>query len=51
MEQYMIGVWEKEVQAANLEEISGVYKTNQADIGILYDEIINLPVTLTLLLY
>ena len=43
----MIGVSEKEVQAANLEEASGVYKINHVDIGILYDEIIGFTGSLT----
>lgn len=39
MEQYMIGVSELDVEGSNLQETSGVYKINHADIGVLYDEI------------
>jgi hypothetical protein len=39
MEQYMIGVSELDIERSNLQEISGIYKINHADIGILYDEI------------
>jgi len=38
MEQYMIGVSEKDVQTANLHDVSGIYKINYSDIGRLYDE-------------
>ncbi len=38
MEQYMIGVSEKDIETANLHDISGIYKINLVDIGILYDE-------------
>ena len=38
MEQYMIGVSEKDIQTANLHDVSGIYKINHNDIGILYDE-------------
>jgi CRISPR-associated endonuclease/helicase Cas3 len=39
MEQYMIGVSDLDVQKAGLQETSGIYKIDQADIGILYNEI------------
>jgi hypothetical protein len=39
MEQYMIGISELDVQKANLQETSGIYKINQSDIDILYNEI------------
>jgi CRISPR-associated endonuclease/helicase Cas3 len=39
MEQYMIGVSELDIERSNLQETSGVYKINHADIGVLYDEI------------
>jgi hypothetical protein len=39
MEQYMIGVSELDVHAAALQETFVIYKINQADIGILYNEI------------
>lgn len=39
MEQYMIGISEIDAHKSNLQETSGIYKINQADIGILYDEI------------
>jgi CRISPR-associated endonuclease/helicase Cas3 len=38
MEQYMIGVSEKDVQNVNLKESSGIYKINNSDIGRLYNE-------------
>ena len=38
MEQYMIGVSEKDIQSTNLDDVSGIYKINHDDIGILYDE-------------
>ena len=38
MEQYMIGVSERDIQRSNLQETFGIYKINHEDIGILYDE-------------
>jgi CRISPR-associated endonuclease/helicase Cas3 len=38
MGQYMIDVREKEIQAADLQEINGIYKINRKDIGILYEK-------------
>ena len=38
MDQYMIGVSEKDIQTANLDDVSGIYKINHNDIGTLYDE-------------
>jgi CRISPR-associated endonuclease/helicase Cas3 len=39
MEQYMIGVSQKEVEAALLEDVSGIYRIPYEDIGNLYNEI------------
>jgi hypothetical protein len=38
MGQYMIDVPEKQIQAADLQEINGIYKINSKNIGILYEE-------------
>jgi CRISPR-associated endonuclease/helicase Cas3 len=38
MGQYMIDVPEKQIQAANLQEINGIYQINRKDIDIRYDE-------------
>jgi CRISPR-associated endonuclease/helicase Cas3 len=40
MEQYMIGISEDDVNAAGLEQVSGIFKIDIAEIERLYDEII-----------
>jgi hypothetical protein len=39
MEQYMIGVSEKDVEAVGLEQHSGIYRISHQDVGLIYNEI------------